>query len=959
MVRPLVYTTAQRIEQYNTVRAAGLSRPDYRDAIKTLNKAENKYRTAQKLKEKKKAQADKEKQEKANALAKIRDAKAAEAEKKKKEEKNAKRRDKRKAKAGEKKEERAITPDTIYDAEVVQPPFGETLEVVHVYGMYKLLKDGGEGPSYRFLVNSRGRTKQREDGDRDVIPNIDTTVKFYKNYRKFLSQFIVGGYEGLMFEEGDRIVLLRPTPISAERLFQYFAEGISHCVFTPLYKKFSDLIGKTTSKETLRKYVRYVRDLKVLEEKYKTGVPENCMEMVAKTAHMKIPFYDILGLQTTVFNENGRTAVVSLQNTRFNHVDEGNLVLNSDAEIVSQHQINTIWRNCHKRNEFYDVLGSIKNDNIRKIKTLTKIYQVEDNVNDIFNEFSSSIKLNDYKFNNTKYPQVRAFIKAGCVVNSMPVKVNEGVATGHIDMPKAYTQFKQCPTYSGFLGVIHQWARANFTVEFITSHIGIYKFKVLSGTNALLNKMGITDGSEHILPSVEILYFVSQGVSVQITEGVFGARFDFEFPEYMLIKDDGLPRYSKWSGKLAMEILEHKHTIKCSPEYAKIIKCDYPNLDYWADKGVATITIPVKGSSTATHILAFITSYARINMYEEMKKFDINNILTVVLDGILYKGPKPATWLVDKPVKEYNYHGNSWYDQYETLPNITNELKIINNTLLTGQGGCGKTYGVLTAGNFNMPLYVVPTHVLGQKGNKAYNCKYLTIHKLIGIDCVAYSTDHSTPPVILVDELTQYPAEWIDKVFLLYPNSLIILAGDVISSGQWFQCRSGTPGKFAKIWKPVNVDIINITGDRRAKDEELKALKLTIRDMMMNIFTNGDSGECDVIKNWAKQILPTVSYGEAITNFQTGDIWLASTHRVNNALLAAGVCSGYYKEGGSISDVEQPGFKKRGSFTIHSIQGVTLENRKIFISVDDLFEYSMLYTGVSRAVNMEQLVFVC
>jgi hypothetical protein len=850
-------------------------------------------------------------------------------------------------------------PNAIYDAEVVAPGFGETLETIHVYGMYKLLKAAGEAPKYRFLVNARGRVKYNEDGEGGVVPNLDIEVKWYKNYLKFWSQFVVGGYEGLIFEKGDRIVLIRPTPISAERLFQHFAEGISHCVFTPLYRKFSELANNTESKETLRKYNRYVRELKVLEEKYKTGVPENCMDEVAKTAHMKIPFYDILGVQTTVFNESGRTAVVSLQNTRFNHVDEGNLVLNGDAEIVSQDEINAIWRKCHDKNEFYDVLGSIKNDNIRKIKTLTKIYQVRDEVNDILNEFSSSIKLNDYKFNNTKYPQVRAFIKAGCVVNSMPVQVNDGIATGHIDMPKAYTQFKRCPNYSGFLGVIHQWARANFTAEFITSHIGIYKFKVLSGATELLNKFGIIDGAEHILPSVEILYFISLGVSVEITEGVFGARLDFEFPDYMLMKDEGLPRYSKWSGKLAMEILDHKHTIKCTQDYAKVIKCDYPNLDYWEDKGVATITMPVKGSSTATHILAFITSYARINMYEEMKKFDINNILTVVLDGILFKGPKPTTWLVDKPVKEFSHYGNTWYERYEDLPNITNELKIQNNTLLTGQGGCGKTYGVLTAGNFNMPLYVVPTHVLGQKGNKAYDCKYLTIHKLIGIDCVAYATDHPVPPVILIDELTQYPAEWIDKAFVLYPDSLIILAGDVISSGQWFQCRSGTPGKFAKIWKPTNVDIINIAGDRRAKDEALKALKLTIRDTMTKIFTDGDSCESDVMKAWAKQILPTVLYGEAITEFKAGDIWLASTHRVNNALLAAGVCSGYYKEGGSISSEELPGYKKRGSFTIHSIQGVTLENRKIFISVDDLFEYSMLYTAVSRAVNMEQLVFVC
>ena len=98
MNRPLVYSTTQRIEQYNTVRSAGLSRPDYRDAIKRLNKAEMKYRTAQKLKEKKEAQAEKEREARANALASVRASVRAEADKKKKADKNKKRRERNAAK---------------------------------------------------------------------------------------------------------------------------------------------------------------------------------------------------------------------------------------------------------------------------------------------------------------------------------------------------------------------------------------------------------------------------------------------------------------------------------------------------------------------------------------------------------------------------------------------------------------------------------------------------------------------------------------------------------------------------------------------------------------------------------------------------------------------------------------------------------------------------------------------
>ena len=850
-------------------------------------------------------------------------------------------------------------PNTLYDVVIPHLGFGQTL-ADFVYDIYKVLKPAGENHPYRLLVNYRGRTRlEQADGVtyQRVYENIDKEIYYYNNWLKFLHQFVIGGYEGIIFEEGDRVVVLQPTKITAERLFQHFAEGISNCVFVPLYNKFINLMANTKSKETARKYVRYVRDLQLLEAEYKNGVPEDCMERVAKTAHMKICLYDILKKEIATYNENGKTGVVALQNTRFNHVDDGDLVMNGDAVKVSQERINEIWADCHKRNIFYDVLGSIKNNNIRRIKTLDCVYQVEDKQNEILNEFSKSIGLNNYRFNNKRFPAVRDFIKSGCVVNSMPIKINEGIATGHVDMSKAYTQFKKCSFYAGFMGVVHQWAKHNFTVEYITEHIGIYKIKIVECNDMLLNKLGIVVDSEHILPSVEILYFISVGVKVDITEGVWGSKFDFEFPEHMLLKDDGLSRYAKWSGKLAMEITETVHNIKCDEKMAKVLKCSYPQLDYWADKQIARIPIKTDSNSTCTHILAFITSYVRIQMYQEMRKFNHDNILTVVLDGIFFKGDKPDTWFVEKPVKQVTYFEESWYFPYN-LPSIDCELRIQGNTLLTGQGGCGKTYGILTAGNYNSVLYVVPTHVLGRKGYKSYNCQYITIHKLIGIDCTPYSADHVVPPVILVDELTQYPAEWIDKVFQLYPNSLVILAGDIIASGQWFQCRSGTPGKFAKIWKPVNVDIINITGDRRAKDDKLKALKLTIRDKMKQIFINGDSGECDFLKTWISSIVSTIGYGEAITQFQVGDVWLASTHRVNNALLKAGVVSGWYKEGGEISDVAKDGFKKRGSYTIHSIQGATLENRRIFISVDDTFEYSMLYTAVSRATHYDQLVFV-
>jgi hypothetical protein len=280
------------------------------------------------------------------------------------------------------------------------------------------------------------------------------------------------------------------------------------------------------------------------------------------------------------------------------------------------------------------------------------------------------------------------------------------------------------------------------------------------------------------------------------------------------------------------------------------------------------------------------------------------------------------------------------------------------NTLLTGQGGSGKTYSIVKDSGYNTVKFVSPSHVLGKDISENEKVPYITIHKLIGIECAAYREEHSPPPVLLVDEVTQLDGAWVEKIFELYPESLIILAGDLDASGQWFQCRGGTPGDHSVMWKPHGVDIIEFLEDRRSEDDMLKQLKLDIRAEMRRVFIDGNSGEYRAMETWGRKKLKTVEFFDAVGQFADGDTWIAGTHRIHMSLLSAGVCSGWWKPGGEISRVEKDGFQKRGSFTIHAYQGKTIRSGKIFISLKDMFEMSMLYTAVSRAVRIEQLVFV-
>ena len=108
----------------------------------------------------------------------------------------------------------------------------------------------------------------------------------------------------------------------------------------------------------------------------------------------------------------------------------------------------------------------------------------------------------------------------------------------------------------------------------------------------------------------------------------------------------------------------------------------------------------------------------------------------------------------------------------------------------------------------------------------------------------------------MIDEVTQISSNWIEKAFELYPTSLIILAGDLEATGQWFQCRNGMPGEYSEIWVPNGVEIIDMPDDRRSRDDELKTLKLRIRAEMRKVYTKLDNKETEpfIINDWAKKL---------------------------------------------------------------------------------------------------------
>ena len=722
-----------------------------------------------------------------------------------------------------------------------------------------------------------------------------------------------------------------------------------------------------------------MRKIEGLRSRFATGVPEADMEEVAKVAQRKIVIKDLFGKSFAEYNVKS-TKTFSWTNTRENHCDVGHLALQGKAEECSQAKFDkihdehlTAWR---EKREVFLMEGNA--DGVRCIRSATGAWRVENDLFEAFQDVIDELRLNEYGIDCIKYPEVNEYIREACVVNSAPVRLSSSQPTGHRDLAAAYTQQKMTSYYQGFLGKIHQWRRLNVgsseAKAFLTKHLGIFRCKILACYNEYLIRLGLKVGQIVTLPSPELLYFLDHGVKAEIVSGVFGSKWDAgeELWDGLMepIGDVKKP-YAHFAGCFGHQNDTKTYKFHGSKEWASHLKaCGYTT---YFDGDMISVKIPAKFSYTSHHILAFITSYTRINMLEAMSQFPIENLCAVVLDGIYFTGECPSIGdkFKEKKVKPLNTWGQSWYNPSvvcdEFMPVLEDSL-LLGNCILAGQGGCGKTYSVLTDSGFNDVLYVVPQHTLGIENAQDHSVRYTTIHKLVGVEskdkngkitkCRPWKDEHTMPSVCLIDEMTMVNAKWISDAIKMYPMTRFYIAGDVMRhNGKMiaFQCRSGTPGLFNDVFDS-EMPIKYFLNDRRSLDDELKEMKARIRREMVRLYTDGDQWDAMALASWICRKYPVEKLDDIA--FAAGDTIIAGTHKTNDKLLEKGIVSGYLSPHKERSKELVEGWKARGSFTTHSYQGSTIREGRVFVCINDSFELAMIYTAVSRAVRIEQIKFV-
>ncbi len=729
--------------------------------------------------------------------------------------------------------------------------------------------------------------------------------------KDFLPQFYNGPSGSATFipsQNGASLIqVYRPQTLQGINLQQTFRDNNNICVFEAIYKKFQELDEPKTKKTAQNRQSR-LNKVRREEVNYPDGVRADQLEDLANEIEVRFVLCDVLGNTTAEYGK-ARQIVVKILNTRKDHVD---FLTSNDPIPVTEAFLNEKLFSLREAKEHYVVKNSLQT--ITNLSTPEQNYILDNPDAEVLHYMNDQVK--HCRYDALQYPELNEFLKKGRLINSTYLHFQDWTPdTKLYDMKQAYTRHADCPFYEGFLSQIQQYRSTD------KIHApGIYQFKLHTDTE-FSRRVGLIKGNSYILPSPEIRYW-KKTLHLSITAGAWGLKKDLHYsPEIIQRK-----LYARWAGSLSMNdnYRSTKYTFPATEEFASHIKSIYPETFYW-ETGEASVNIPNPKVKVAHHILAFITSYTRINMLLAMEK--LTNVQGVLLDGIYTTDTIANPIFVEKPLNVISSDytpATSWYEPAN--PFYPPPLVHLTSCVLSGAGGSGKTHSILNDKGYIHPLYVVPTHELG-KGKH-----YTTIHRLVGEKCDAYHIDHGVPAVVLIDELTMIKGDWITRALEMYPDTLFFLAGD-LDDKQHYQCRSGNPTEYWDIWKPT-LPIVHFTNDYRAKTEVLKRQKEEIRQEMRKVYTDGGLTDTHKMRMFVRHKYKFITFKEAIAQATPDDIFLWSTKKVE-ALIPEHL-------------------QKLG---VHKSQGTTLTNPKVYITAD-WFEYAMPYTALSRCVDHRQVQFV-
>lgn len=762
--------------------------------------------------------------------------------------------------------------------------------------------------------------------------------------------------------DGSYFIIVKLTESIPESIAQNFKRGISNCLLTPIKNYFENLHKNAKSQSRKNVYKTSINKIdKFLEIYQNTGVPETDINKITDALSITIVITDLLN--NTIIHKSPATKSIK----RFEYINRD---IDHVDEIKEDNVIDVSYDDFKKLtlNNGDIILGKTKKIINGDIYRILRIEEEK------VKEWEKSQNYDTMEY--FQDPEVSDFVRKGCHHSGSvdyvenPFKNIESLE--HIDHVKSYYSFKKCNLYDKFKLPNKPQIYSKVPKDFdYTQYAGIWQIenvnlnKVNKEHLKHLSKLNIYNKSDNYT-TPELYFMNSLGITFDLVAGAYShLNRDINMEPLLSItcpEHDKCPNtcqfikpYKVWIGKQSSIKLDKVIKIKGTKQLASLLAVKYGKDRVLYNEIDNIINIYVRNSyiKHRSHLVAYLLSYSRIQILQQLLKIPFNKVRRVNVDDIYYE--KCTLDIEDNfqnkaIVYKSNVAGNIYFSSYkENVWNPPEYNELIKHRIIyaTGRGGTGKTHFYLTYRGFPNITYVAKENRIVEEKRKEYDLKYAcTYHKLMGLGTVSYTGETN---VLLLDECSKYTQEDINNLMIKYNKSVIIYSGDP------YQLKSFEEGKreanYDKYYK------MSFNKNFRCKDKKLNEILETLIEMYDDNKTTSEM---------LQYVKPLLNKG-TLDQYTVNDYIICSNHKKIDEYtellkdkpkkwLIVKQNSHNYVGTVHILEEQPIGSELKHAFTAHATQGITIKKPiKMFIDTERLFYREMLYTVLSRVEYLDQI----
>ena len=744
-----------------------------------------------------------------------------------------------------------------------------------------------------------------------------------------------------LLDIGDVVIAFPASELEARRRPQAFAHGISHCLFEPIRAWCLKKRQGAATARTKRRYEGLLKKIERYASQYERGCPEAAIYQIADELQLdiiiEVPLEDD---ESKIFlearSQRKRLRSFRFLNTRWDHVELNELTtLDDDAEVeCTRQQLLDHVTELDAQGVYYTY--NKDRHGVSSVRTLHEARRVHTSFSQEVKAFEQDTGIAKLKIDAIGDRDLSEFVCRGLHynVNSVDFKPYETTELEHIDIASSYASFWKCRLYEKFPNKLTDLRPTN-QIE----GPGLYLIDELDWTHAdpkfveICERLGMPYSNLNIYPNPDLELLSGMGVRFNILEGCWAGgsecKFDFRFPGEktnatgMFQKDeDGVVFYAKYVGSCNQIQGEETYWVKGERSFFEHVKAQSKRkmTIRWFTDSEAQIAYPKKHVNHLSQFPAWINAYERINVIDQLMTMELDKIVRVSKDGIIfephkferkeYMRPKPPPALITKPARQYCT--NVWRSDLEPLtrddeddwfspahpPYSTgtwrSEDEDIQERVLPrldaaqyvrraqhpveanlGIGGGGKTYRNLIDKGLQRVFYIAPSWKLARQKEAEFGCRVTVTARALHEDPVLWSEVEKCANVLVWDEVSMMWSQTVQLILERYPHHKHIFCGD-----PGFQLppirnigdeRDLTP--FSAETFRGHVEYFNES--RRCKCPELRSILSSLRSMIQDGEKNTEEIGEWVIHEF-KRHNRVITMEEALSKYKIEDTILVS-----------------------------------------------------------------------------------